>query len=114
MAPRVRACAPGCQGRHSYTADARRVCWRPAGATPLRAAVDAERAEQRVPDRLAARHGASDFWGRWTRAEALAKVTDTPIALWLRAHGLDADAPAGVIVETRRLDDLVVSTAVVP
>lgn len=111
MAPRSQPCAHGCQGRHSYTADARRVCWRPPSA-PARAALDAERGAQAVPERLAAAYGSHDFWTRWTRTEALAKVMDTPIAVWLRTRGLDAQAPAGVLVDTRLLDDLIVSTAV--
>lgn len=127
--PRTEPCEDACQGVHSYVADGRRVCWRP--ATPGRHSVDAEIADQPIPEALrgaqgtgrlspskplrqaqgAGPRGTQDFWRAWTRAEALAKLTDTPIALWLRRHGLDAPTPDGVRLEHHALGDLVVCTA---
>lgn len=71
--------------------------------------IDAELADQPVPPALAARYGAEDFWGRWTRTECAAKAADLPIALWLREHGLDAG-----IGETHQLDGVTVSVARTP
>ncbi|MEA5153636.1 hypothetical protein [Raineyella sp.] len=63
--------------------------------TVTRYAVDAEYADRRVPRTLARRFGSEDFWTRWTRAEVCAKLTDTPILLWIDTYGLPADPAAG-------------------
>lgn len=89
----------------SYLADDRIVGWY--GAPGV--VIDAEIADQKVPDALAARfapESAVGFWIAWTRAECGAKLSDVPIMLWLREHGL---SEGGHDVETVRLDDLVVS-----
>lgn len=90
------------------------MCWRP--GTPGRHAVDAELVDQPVPEHLGrqwARLGrpGGSFWHAWTRAEALAKVTGTPLLTWLRTAGLDADAPVGVQVWHVRLGDLLMCCA---
>jgi hypothetical protein len=63
----------------SHLSDGLCVAW--AGRLPV-LAVDAER-DRLVPAALAARFGTDDFWGRWTRLECVAKVTETPVALLL-------------------------------
>lgn len=93
----------------SYLPDGRVVSWRGPGQGVL----DAELADQPVPRALAARYGAHDFWVRWTRSEALAKLADVPIVVWLRKHGLDAQPPAGVDLRTFKADGLVVSLAII-
>lgn len=111
LAARSRACGPGCRGVHSYAADGRRACWQGEGE----AAIDAELAAQPVPPALAARfprHASpAVFWPAWTRAEALAKLAGVPILLWLRQHGLDADAPVGVRLSRHDRDGLVIALA---
>lgn len=102
-------CDEECVGLHTYVADGRRLCWRP--DAPGRHAIDAEQLGQAVPDALGRRHGIGDFWSRWTRTEALAKLTGTPITAWLSRYGLDADAPAGVRVVHHVVDDLIVAIA---
>lgn len=93
---------------HSWTADGRRVCWRPDLAAPVRIAVDAEVVDQPVPAALGRRHlvPAPQFWRDWTAAEVSAKLTDTPILLWLQDHGFTALEG----IRTERVDDLVIST----
>lgn len=90
----------------SHLDDDRVVVWHPdghlddypEGALPgpsfsgvARIAVDAERLAQPVPRALRSQYDAADdreFWFRWTRAEVLAKLTDTPILTMLGSHGL--------------------------
>jgi len=78
--------------------------------------VDAERLDQPVPERLGrqwhrrGRPGGS-FLHAWTRAEALAKLTGTPLPVWLRTAGLDAEAPDGVRVRHLRVAGLLVCCA---
>lgn len=111
LTARSEPCDAGCRGVHSYSDDGRRACWR--GAAP--AAIDIERAACDVPDALAARfplHATpTSFWPAWTRAEALAKLTDVPILVWLSTRGLDAPTPAGVGVRRLDVDGLVVTLA---
>lgn len=96
--------------RRSHLGDGRCVAW--TGA-PQGVAIDAE-IQREVPPALARRHGVEDFWGRWTRLECAAKLSDVPVALLTR-DGLDL--PEGVIahVVTVRLvdgrDEVVVSVA---
>lgn len=87
----------------SHLPDGLVVSWlpaRPAG----RYAVDAEYADRPVPAAMARRHGAEDFWTRWTRAEVCAKLTATPVLLWLAAHGLPADPAAGTGLRVETVD----------
>ena len=88
---RPHLCDDTCAGLHSYVADGRRVCWRPGAAG--RFAIDAEIRDQPIPEMLG-RHfnltrspNGEDFWRDWTRSEALAKLTSTPIIVWLRTAG---------------------------
>lgn len=120
VTPRTQPCPAGCAGLHSYLPDGRRVCWRPRSGDPARRhAVDAELVSAAPPERLyrrwleggPPRPGAAAFWAAWTRAEALAKLADVPIAVWLRRHGLDAPTPRGVRVGHRRLGDALVCLA---
>ena len=69
--------------------------------------IDAELLDRPPPPALALRHGAADFWGRWTRTECAAKAAGVPIARWLRRHGLDA--PATSNARTVVLGEIVVS-----
>lgn len=54
--------------------------------------IDAELTDRPVPTTLGRRFGAEGFWPRWTRAECAAKLSGTPIAIWLRRHGLHVPA----------------------
>ena len=93
----------------SYLADDRVVGWY--GEPGV--VIDAEIADQPVPEALARSFGAEDFWPRWTRAECAAKLADVPIFLWARLHGLDPGPFVGT-VHTLHLDDLVVSVGFPP
>lgn len=88
----------------THLSDGTVLGWLPADSSDVRHAVDAEYADQPVPPTLAARYGPDDFWTRWTRAEVCAKLTDTPILLWLTAHGLPADPAAGTGHRVHTLD----------
>ncbi len=85
----------------SHLADGRVVGWY--GAPGV--VIDAELSDQPVPVALAARYGAEDFWGRWTRAECAAKRDDVPMAVLLAERGLDAPSRA----RTLELDGVTVS-----
>ena len=98
----------------SHLSDGRCVAWR--GGLPGRAdlVLDAELGDRQPPDRLGREFGHRDFWGRWTRAECAAKLTDRPIVDWIKEHGLSV--PPGLMdVVTLRADwlapGLVVSVA---
>lgn len=87
----------------SHLADGLVVSWLPS-MPAARYAVDAEYADRPVPATLARRYGTTDFWTRWTRAEVCAKLTDTPILLWLTRHGLPADPASGTGLRVRTHD----------
>jgi len=95
--------------RRSHLSDGRCVAW--AGSGPV-LAVDAE-LDRPVPAALAARFGVEDFWGRWTRLECVAKVTDTPVALLL---GTTLAAPdlADARLSTLRLPGGIVVSVATP
>ncbi|WOQ16765.1 hypothetical protein [Raineyella sp. W15-4] len=81
------------------------LSWRPADLSVVeRYALDAEYTDQRVPAALARRFGREDFWTRWTRAEVCAKLTDTPILVWIGTHGLPADPAAGTGLRVHTVD----------
>ncbi|WOP19832.1 hypothetical protein [Raineyella sp. LH-20] len=81
------------------------LSWRPADLSGIaRYALDAEYADRPVPVALARRFGGEDFWARWTRAEVCAKLTDTPILVWIRLHGLPTDPAAGTGLRVHTLD----------
>jgi len=70
------------------------VVWHPPG--PGTAAVDAESLRRPLDPALRRRWGAADdagFLARWTVGEVLAKLSGTPIAVWLSEHGLPAAVP---------------------
>lgn len=71
----------------SYLSDGRCVGWY--ASVRDRVAIDAELVDRPVPTVLARRFGIEGFWARWTRAECAAKLSATPIVLWLREFGLD-------------------------
>lgn len=82
----------------SHLSDGRVVAWTgPAGGV----AIDAE-IERPVPPALAARHGETGFWERWTRLECLAKLTGVPVVL-LQRTGLDAAPDPDVELVSGRL-----------
>lgn len=87
------------------------MCWRP--AAPGHFAVDAERADEPVPETLGRRFDGTpeQFRLAWTRAEVLAKLHDTPIVMWLREHPLQwpvgENEPDAAVLH-QRIDDLVV------
>lgn len=96
----------------SHLADGRVVAWDGPLAPGERIAIDAE-LDRAVPAALAARYGSKDFWGRWTRLECRAKLTDTPVVRLLSQLGAPA-APDGIELVTLRLGsdigpDIVVS-----
>lgn len=101
-------CGPGCRRAHTYVADGRRLCWRPDVDADL--AVDAEMAGRPAPEALRRRWDGPDegFLPAWTRAEVCAKLTDTPILVWVHDRGLDAPLPDGVQTHHAVLGDLVV------
>ncbi|HEY5183617.1 MAG TPA: hypothetical protein VIM19_01650 [Actinomycetes bacterium] len=51
---------------------------------------------------------AAEFWAAWTRAEVCAKLTDTPILVWVQRHGLRAPLDLPVQVVHAELDGLTV------
>ena len=67
--------------------------------------LDAELADQAVPERLRAAYGDEDFWRRWTGMECAVKATDGSVGSWLRAHGLEVPAAAGIELVTHEVDD---------
>lgn len=86
----------------SHLSDGRVVAWTgPAGPDDPAVAIDAE-IERPVPPALAARHGAADFWERWTRLECLAKLTGVPVVV-LQQAGLAAEPDPDVELVTGRL-----------
>ena len=95
--------APGAPVR-THLPDGTVLSWRPVTDEAVRIAVDAEYADQPVPAAMVRRFGTDDFWTRWTRAEVCAKLTDTPVLLWLAAHGLAADPAAGTGLRVHTVD----------
>lgn len=92
----------------SHLSDGRVVAWTgPAGDV----AIDAE-IERPVPPALAARHGESDFWERWTRLECLAKLTGEPVVV-LQRDGLGVEPGPDVELVTGRLHPDTTTTVVV-
>lgn len=81
----------------SHLDDGRVVAWRGAGVRG-QVAIDAERIRP-VPRALAARLG-EDAWGRWTRLEVVAKLTDTPVVLLLPAPGAAERRPDDIRLRT--------------
>ena len=106
-------CASGCAGIHSYTADFERWCWRPSGSGAF--AIDVETASA-APPKMLARFlpPGSDFWECWTRAEAIAKLTDVPVLTLVRRHGLAVPAPKGAQVWHARYGEVVCCFAHLP
>lgn len=98
----------------SYLVDGRCVGWYGPAPDGWAVAIDAEVATAQVPERLAERFGTDRFWERWTRAESLCKLADTPIVMWTREHGLDSPPGSLAVWRTVRLGDLVVSVAMAP
>ncbi|MFF5053015.1 hypothetical protein ACFY1S_07520 [Micromonospora sp. NPDC000663] len=95
----------------SHLDDGRCVGWYGPLTPGWRVAIDAERADAPVPPALARRFGVPDFWARWTRTECHCKLTDVPVAVWWRSHGLST--PAGATVwRTLTVADLVVTVGV--
>ncbi|MGZ4503073.1 MAG: hypothetical protein ACXVW3_04235 [Nocardioidaceae bacterium] len=93
---------PPAGATRSYLPDGRCVWW-PADAF-AGLVLDAELASAPAPAALVAWFGDADFWARWTRAECAAKLTGTPIALWLRRHGLTLPGSLRGRVRTVRAD----------
>jgi hypothetical protein len=98
----------------SHLDDGRCVGWYGPPADGWRVALDSERADAQVPPALARRFGQSDFWARWTRAEALCKLADVPVLTWWRRYGLTVPGDAVAVWRTLGLDDLVVTVAFAP
>lgn len=91
---RADSCPDGCRGLHSYTASSERWCWRPEGDGEF--ALDVELTTVAPPAAVARRLPPGvDFWEAWTRTEAIAKLTDTPVLTLLGRHGLQPPLPAG-------------------
>ncbi|SDB80609.1 hypothetical protein GA0111570_102400 [Raineyella antarctica] len=81
------------------------LSWRPLELDSIvRYAIDAEYADRPLPRALTRRFGTEDFWTRWTRGEVCAKLTDTPILLWVDTYGLPADPAAGTALRVRSFD----------
>jgi hypothetical protein len=105
---RPNPCGTGCEGAHCYTSNGRRLCWRPGTAGTF--AIDAELLGQEVAEVFRRRWNGSarEFWVAWTRAEVCAKLTDTPILVWVQHHGLRAPLGLPVRVVHAELDGLTV------
>ena len=95
------------QAARSYLSDGTALAW--TVPLPLRAAgsfvLDAEIPAQVRPS-LVRRYGVIDadaFARQWTRAEALAKLHDTPIITWLARHGLDVPTKVQQARDTGRV-----------
>lgn len=76
--------------------------------------IDAEYADQPIPEPLARRFGVERFWERWTRAECLCKLADIPMLAWWPAHGLEVPADFDGEWRTLALGPLIVSVALAP
>jgi hypothetical protein len=100
----------------SHLHDGRVVAW--TGSYDVAVAVDAE-VERTVPAALARRFGTDGFWGRWTRAECVVKLTGRGVVdiVALMADDPDRDDRTGaeVCLSTVRLPgDIVVSIGRLP
>ncbi|ADB29643.1 hypothetical protein Kfla_0521 [Kribbella flavida DSM 17836] len=98
----------------SHLPDFRCVGWYAVPPPGWSVAIDAEYAGRQIPQPLARRFGTEAFWERWTRAECLCKLADTPMLAWWPQHGLDVPDDFPGAWRTLRLDDLVVSVALSP
>jgi hypothetical protein len=76
----------------AHLPDLRAVGWYAAPPPGWSVTIDAEYADQPIPDPLARRFGVDGFWQRWTRAECLCKLADIPMLAWWPEHGLDVPA----------------------
>ncbi len=92
----------------TYLANGHRITWQLSAWPGWRVAVDAELADQQVPEHIRSRSqldpDATDreILVAWTQSEVLAKLTDEPILLRLRRCGLRIDdlpqrAPIGLV-----------------
>jgi len=82
--------APDQTAPASYDWRGTRYEWHPAVHPRLTAALDVERLDTPRPDRLVPKGwDMVRFLAAWTRAEAMCKLLDVPIALWLRANLLE-------------------------
>jgi hypothetical protein len=99
----------------SHLPDFRCVGWYAEPPPGWSVTIDAEYADQVVPEPLARRFGVDRFGERWTRAECLCKLADVPMLAWWPAHGLDVPADFGGRWRTLTLPsaagDLIVSVA---
>ncbi|SFC56689.1 hypothetical protein [Micromonospora sediminimaris] len=98
----------------SHLGDGRCVGWYAPPVPGWRVAIDAERAAAAPPPALARRFGSTDFWGRWTRVECLAKLADVPVATWWHRHGLEVPSGTVWLWRTLPLTDLAVTVAFTP
>ncbi|WFE44004.1 hypothetical protein [Verrucosispora sp. WMMD1129] len=98
----------------SHLGDGRCVGWYAPPVPGWQVAIDAERAAAALPPALARRFGSTDFWGRWTRVECLAKLADVPVATWWHRHGLEVPSGTVWLWRTLPLTDLVVTVAFTP
>ena len=76
--------------------------------------IDAEYADQPVPEPLGRRFGVEEFWQRWTRAECLCKLADVPMLAWWPEHGLEVPADFTGRWRTLELGPLIVTVALAP
>ncbi|MFD1081856.1 hypothetical protein [Micromonospora andamanensis] len=98
----------------SHLGDGRCVGWYAPPVPGWRVAIDAERADAAPPVALAGRFGSTDFWGRWTRVECLAKLADVPVATWWHRYGLEVPSGTAWLWRTLPLAELVVTVAFTP
>lgn len=79
----------------SYDANGTRYLWFPSGAIDGTLALDVELLSSAPPPLLRERFAdVGDFWTAWTRTEVACKLSDIPIAVWLRRFGLEEDGPS--------------------
>lgn len=90
--PRGRHLPPSSNCARSYDSCGAQVSWiPPAELWSHRIACDVEQYDRPVPHIMARRFGdlrAETFFAGWTAAEVAAKLTGTPILMWLRERGL--------------------------
>ena len=98
----------------SHLPDFRCVGWYAEPPPGWSVVIDAEYADQPVPEPLARRFGTDRFWERWTRAECLCKLADVPMLAWWPEHGLDVPADFDGEWRTLELGLLIVSVALAP
>jgi hypothetical protein len=98
----------------SHLPDFRCVGWYAEPPAGWSVVIDAEYADQVIPEPLARRFGVERFWERWTRAECLCKLADVPMLAWWPEHGLDVPAEFGGQWRTLAVGPLIVSVALAP